>query len=34
MRKAIEENKKGKRVVVLYPIDKWILNDVKSWREG
>ncbi len=25
MRKAIEENKKGKRVVVVYPIDKWIL---------
>jgi len=23
-RKAIEENKKGKRVVLLYPIDKWI----------
>jgi hypothetical protein len=25
MRKAIEENKKGKRVVVVYPIDRWIL---------
>lgn len=25
MRKAIEENKKGKRVVVVYPIDKWVL---------
>jgi hypothetical protein len=25
MRKAIEEHKKGKRVVVVYPIDKWIL---------
>lgn len=25
MRKAIEENKKGKRVVVVFPIDKWIL---------
>ena len=24
-RKAIEENKKGKRVVLVYPIDKWIL---------
>lgn len=23
-RKAIEENKKGKRVVLAYPIDKWI----------
>ena len=25
MRKAIEENKKGKRVVVVYPMNKWIL---------
>jgi hypothetical protein len=25
MRKAIEEHKKGKTVVVVYPIDKWIL---------
>lgn len=25
MRKAIEEYKKGKRVVVVYPVDKWIL---------
>jgi len=25
MRKAIEEHKKGKRVVVVYPVDKWIL---------
>lgn len=25
MRKAIEENKKGKRVVIVYPVDKWIL---------
>lgn len=24
-RKAIEESKKGKRVVLVYPIDKWIL---------
>lgn len=24
-RKAIEENKKGKRVVLVFPIDKWIL---------
>lgn len=24
-RKAIEENKKGKKVVLVYPIDKWIL---------
>ena len=25
-RKAISENKKGKRVVLVYPIDKWILE--------
>lgn len=25
MRKAIEENKKGKRVVLVYPVDKWVL---------
>lgn len=25
VRKAIEENKKGKRVVMVYPIDKWVL---------
>lgn len=24
-RKAIEENQKGKRVVMVYPIDKWVL---------
>lgn len=24
-RKAIAENKKGKRVVMVYPIDKWVL---------
>ena len=24
-RKAIEENRKGKRVVMVYPIDKWVL---------
>lgn len=24
-RKAIAENKKGKRIVLLYPIDKWVL---------
>ncbi len=24
-RKAIEENKQGKRVVMVYPIDKWVL---------
>lgn len=25
VRKAIEENRKGKRVVLVYPIDKWVL---------
>lgn len=25
MRKAIEEYKKGKKVIIVYPIDKWIL---------
>src|SRR5579883_3298996 len=25
VRKAIEENKKGKRVVMVYPLDKWVL---------
>lgn len=25
VRKAIEENKKGKRVVLVYPVDKWVL---------
>lgn len=25
VRKAIEENKKGKRVVLVHPIDKWVL---------
>ena len=25
MRKAIEENKKGKTVVIVYPVDKWLL---------
>ena len=24
-KKSIEENKKGKRVVMVYPIDKWVL---------
>lgn len=33
MRKAIEENKKGKTVVVLYPIDKWILMMLKAGAE-
>lgn len=25
MRKAIEENRKGKLVVIVYPVDKWVL---------
>lgn len=25
VRKAIEENRKGKRVVLVYPVDKWVL---------
>jgi hypothetical protein len=30
MRKAITEYKKGKRVVVVYPIDKWILMMIEA----
>lgn len=30
VRKAIEEQKKGKRVVMVYPLDKWILMLVKA----
>lgn len=33
MRKAIEENKKGKTVVLLYPVDKWILMMLKAGAE-
>lgn len=29
-RKAIEENKKGKRVVMVYPIDKWVLMMIQA----
>ena len=29
MRKAIEENKKGKLVVIVYPVDKWVLMMTK-----
>jgi hypothetical protein len=29
-RKAIEENRKGKRVVMVYPIDKWILMLIEA----
>lgn len=30
MRKAIEENVKGKLVVIVYPIDKWVLMMLKE----
>ena len=30
VRKAIEENKKGKTVVMVYPIDKWVLMLLKA----
>lgn len=30
VRKAIEENKKGKRVVLVYPIDKWVLMLIEA----
>lgn len=30
IRKAIEESKKGKRVVVVYPVDKWVLMMLES----
>lgn len=30
MRKAITEYKKGKKVVVVYPVDKWILMMIQS----
>lgn len=29
-RKAIEESKKGKRVVMVYPIDKWVLMMIEA----
>jgi hypothetical protein len=29
-RKAIEEHKKGKRVVMVYPIDKWVLMMIQA----
>jgi hypothetical protein len=32
-RKAIEESKKGKRVVLVYPIDKWILMLLQAGAE-
>lgn len=33
-RKAIEENKKGKRVVLVYPIDKWVLMLLAAGSAG
>lgn len=30
MRKAIEEQAKGKRVVLVYPVDKWVLMMLKA----
>ncbi len=30
MRKAIEEANKGKRVVIVYPVDKWVLMMMKA----
>nr|WP_294808343.1 DNA N-6-adenine-methyltransferase [uncultured Nitrososphaera sp.] len=33
MRKAIEENKKGKTVVVVYPVDKWVLMMLAAGAE-
>ena len=32
-RKAIEEAKKGKKVVMVYPIDKWVLMLIKAGAE-
>ena len=33
VRKAIEENKKGKQVVLVYPIDKWVLMLIEAGAE-
>ena len=33
VRKAIEENKKGRSVVLVYPLDKWILMLLKAGAE-
>lgn len=30
VRKAIKENEKGKRVVMVYPLDKWVLMLIKA----
>ncbi len=34
MRKAIEENTKGKLVVLVYPVDKWVLMMLKAVRSN
>ncbi len=33
VRKAIEENQKGKQVVLVYPVDKWVLMLLKAGAE-
>jgi hypothetical protein len=33
VRKAIEENKKGKQVVIVYPVDKWLFMLLKAGAE-
>ena len=33
VRKAIKEHEKGKKVVLLYPIDKWVLMMIKAGAE-
>ena len=30
VRKAIEENNKGKRIVMVYPLDKWVLMLIEA----
>lgn len=34
MRKAIEEQKKGKLSVIVYPVDKWVLMMLKAMAIG
>lgn len=34
IRKAIDEHTKGKRVVLVYPLDKWVLMILKACRVG
>jgi len=33
MRKAIEEHRKGKQVVIVYPVDKWVLMMLSAGAE-